>query len=190
MAGVTFVSFSNSGKSVLGFDLGPDDSSIYKTNRVELQFKIDPALRQTYKLSARQWSGPEAYWIKQGPPLSVPWTAQTSGAGGGSDDPLLDFVKNDGALLAYYDSPGPDVSKYVDKRLSRIYVVQNFTGWVEGKPLRGGGAAVRLCEVVAWFSVVSLVCPNFAETSTPQWQRFVGNDTGTGWTSINSPPMF
>lgn len=92
-------------------------------------------------------------------------------------------------VAAYYDSPGPDVVALYSARplLSRIVAKQNFTGWIEGQPT-SGGSVQRLCDVAAWYSVVSLINVSDDPRAVPRWQRFTSNEVGTGWVDFSTHP--
>ena len=79
---------------------------------------------------------------------------------------------------------------HLGNRTSWLHVIQNFTGWIEGTPV-SGGQAERLCEVAAWYSIVSIVDSNWDNPSgPPDWQRMGFNKTDTGWTDVNvTPPL-
>ena len=65
--------------------------------------------------------------------------------------------------------------------------MQNFTGWVEGRP-RAGGATQRLTEVVAWYSVISVVNPQAADGGTG-YESTGFTRSGTGWVPTEHPGL-
>jgi hypothetical protein len=161
----------------------------YFTQAVELQFDLDPSGFQRYRnLNPIQWSGPEAIWLKDGNPLFSPWQPIHQSQGTGFDKIEPQNIKRQGNVIAYYDNPGPSMISYFDRRPSRLYVVQNFTGWIVGEPLTGGSPQ-RLCDVVAWYSVIHLADGNWGKKDAlPDWQRMYGDRSGTGWADPNKPP--
>ncbi len=188
---VQFQQFLNTpGTGRTGRTLGPTATLTFIQNGVELQFSVTSDVVQQYRnLQPRQWSGPEAIYKKQGgPPLGTPWQRVLSGQGTGADDPYPQNILVQPNLVAYYDAPGPQMTGYTGNGVSWLHVIQNFTGWVEGTPATGG-APVRLCEVAAWYSIVSIVDANWQNPAgPPDWQRMTFNKTGTGWTDIGVTP--
>jgi hypothetical protein len=191
---VRFQAFLNSGLGRTRRALGEVQAGIYITNGVELQFGVDRGIATIYRnLRPRQWAGPESIWIKVGNPLGSPWTNRHRSDGSGSDDPEPQNILVTTDLVAYYDSPGPSVLSFVQPRVSRIFAVQNFTGWVEGDRVDGRGRSERLCEVVSWHSVISMIDQNWSDPlATQHWQRvrFNGNVSGRGWVDIQWPPEY
>lgn len=189
---VTFLRFLNSGSGVTGRTLGPVNAGTVYGNGVEFQFSIPPGARQQYRnIRPTQWSGTETIWVRRGSPLGGQWQIHRQGPGTGLDDPLAPNIVNQNNLIAYYDSPGPDVlTRYLLRNPpSRVYTVQNFTGWIVGEPVTGGGAQ-RLCPVVAWYGVVDLVNTNWETPGgMPQWQRLGTSHSGQGWAVTNAPPI-
>jgi len=147
--------------------------------------------KQYRNLEPVQWLGPEAAWIKYGNPLKQPWRIARQAPGSDWDNPVPENIAISGDLIAYYDSPGPNLNPTIPnikRRPSLIKTLQNFTGWVVGKPI-SRGASQRLCELAAWFSVVTLADFNWAEpSSVPKWQRIGLNRSGTGWIDVNETP--
>ena len=192
-ATVEFQHFLNSGTGVTNKQLGDIFAAGYMMNAVELQFMVNAAARRQYRnLTPRQWSGPEVVWVKSGDPLSgsSTWRAISQGPGTGADDPQPANVTQQGDTLAYYDSPGINLIGHIQTRPSRIHVVQNFTGWIEGSPV-GGGSPTRLCPVAAWYSIVSLVNSNWSDRSAvPHYERLSYNQSGTGWRDTTTPPEY
>jgi len=139
--------------------------------------------------SVRVHTGSEA--VQMNDPLTSPWRTIVRSPGMGWDNPVPESVVSRDNIIAYYDSPGinillPDAMNPT----SRLHSVQNFTGWVVGEPRSGGGVR-QLCDVAAWYSVVSLVNPNFDNPDArPAWNRFYGNRSGTGWANTSTPPEF
>jgi len=189
MAGASFLKFLNSGTGKTGRSLGISDGAIYRQNAVELQFEIDPAATKSYRnLRPKQWAGTEAVWIKTGHPLTVQFTLHRRSNGSGADDPEAQNIFTSPTLIAYYDAPGPNVGSFLTTRPSRLYVVQNFTGWIVGDPIKGG-VPEQLCEVAAWHSIVSLVDENWDDANAvPKWQRTYGNKSSLGWGDTSKPP--
>jgi len=146
-AGVHAGRFLNSGTSLLGRALGFHSSGSYYVNGIEIVFDLDPGARSQYSvLRPRQWSGPEAVYFKTGPPLASRWQIRLRDSGAGSDDPQPESQRVTNRAVIYDDSPGPSVLGHLGH--TWIHAVQNFTGWVEGKPKKGGDFR-RLTEVVA-----------------------------------------
>jgi hypothetical protein len=195
---VRFAAFRNSGVGALGKQLGPGASLTFFTQAVELAFDVDANARQKYRnLRPTQWSGTEAVWIKQGvPPIgdakTSPWRLHKSGPGSGLDDPLPENCKDTGTQIIYFDSPGTNLLPFsvMTPRVSRLYVVQNFTGWIIGQ--RIGGADERMCPVAGWFAITDLACVNwFVEdkAAASQWARMPqSNQSGEGWADTSHPP--
>ena len=188
---VAFLLFLNSGSGVTGGTLGPVGAGGVYGNGVEIQFSIPQAVRRQYRnIRPTQWSGTEAIWVRSGAPLMGKWQIHRQGPGTGLDDPLAPNIVSRNDLVAYYDSPGPDVfARYLlHNPPARVYAVQNFTGWIIGEPVTGGGAQ-RLCPVVAWYSIVDLANVNWENPGkTPQWQRLGDSRSGQGWAATNTPP--
>jgi len=190
MASVVFRQFLNVGTGISQRRLGPIDITFYRLNGVELQFDVGgPAVAADRNLALRQWSGPEGVWTKTGAPLNVPWTLVRRSQGSGADDPMPESVVRQNDIFAMWDSPGPQMTGYVGRGISRVYVVQNFTTWVEGQSIRTGQVE-RLSAVAAWHGVCDLVSMDWAEGGT-SWSRMPQNRTGTGWVDTSgSPPGF
>jgi hypothetical protein len=182
--------FSNSGTSQLGRTLGFHSSGPYFVNGIEIVFPLDPGARARYTgLRPRQWSGPEAVFSKTGQPLGSPWQIMSRGNGSGPDDPQPESQRVDDHSVLYDDSPGPSVLGHVGH--TWIHAVQNFTGWVEGRP-RSGGAVQRLTEVIAWYSVISVVNPDAgsdAGAGAGQYQPMGFTRSGTGWVPTDPPSL-
>ncbi|WP_309111405.1 hypothetical protein [Saccharothrix sp.] len=178
--------FLNSGTSLLGRALGFRSSGPYYVNGVEIVFDLEPGARSRYSvLRPRQWSGPEAVYFKTGPPLGSPWQTRSRGNGAGPDDPQPESQRVTDTAVVYDDSPGPSVLGHLGH--TWIHAVQNFTGWVEGKP-RTGGDFRRLTEVVAWHSVISVVNPQAADGGTA-YQAMGFTTSGTGWVPTEPPGL-
>lgn len=189
MPQVRFQQFLNTGSGRTGRSLGEVQAGLYIMNGVELQFRVDRGIGAIYRnLKPRQWAGPESIWVKTGSPLQSPWTLRHRSQGSGADDPEPQNILVATDLVAYYDSPGPSVMSYVSPRVSRVFVVQNFTGWVDGDRVRDG-VSERTCEVANWHSVISLVDQNWSDPqATQDWARVSGNRSGLGWVDIGTPP--
>lgn len=178
--------FLNSGTSQLGRALGFHGSGQYYVNGIEIVFDLDPGVRARYSaLRPRQWSGPEAVFFKTGPPLGSRWQTQSRGEGAGPDDPQPESQRVTDTAVIYDDSPGASVLGHLGH--TWVHAVQNFTGWVEGKP-RKGGDFQRLTEVVAWHSVLSIVNPQAADGGT-SYQPMGFTTTGTGWVPTVPPNL-
>lgn len=188
---VTFLQFLNAGSGVTRRQLGSVGVGSVYGNGVELQFRIPPSVRQQYRnIRPTQWSGTEAIWVRRGLPLEGEWQSHRQSLGAGLDDPSSQNIVAQNNLIAYYDSPGPDilVGYLLHNAPSRLYSVQNFTGWIVGEPVKGGGTR-QLCPVVAWYSVVDLVNMNWEHPENPpQWQRLGDSRAGQGWAATNTPP--
>ncbi len=181
---VSFSSFLNSGTGLTNRSLGPT-RGLYMTNGVELKFEADRAALENYQnLQPLQWSGPESIWIKQGNFFENKWEKRLQTQGSGADNPLPQNVARQNNFIAYWDSPGPSILGH--SKNSRVYVVQNFTGWIVGEP-KNGGSSQRLSEVASWHSIVSLLNSNGASPgSQPDW-NMIDNQSGTGWRTTEQP---
>ncbi len=158
--------------------------------RVELVFDIDPGLLAHYDdVRPRQWSGPEAVYFKKGPPFTSPWHTALNDRGTGPDDPLPESRRTTAQSVVYDDAPGPVMSGRI--KSTWVHAVQNFTGWVEGRP-RTGGPAQQHCEVVPWHSVISVANPE-AEANggsgAQAWQVTGFTRSGTGWVPLGPAPI-
>jgi hypothetical protein len=191
MAGVRFKQFLNQGSGVTRRPLGQVTSLTYFQNGVELQFTVDPSVKTGYRnLRPLQWAGTESIWVKDGPVLGGKWRKYKSGPGTGSDNPESVNVVSTGTVIAYWDSPGPNVASFLAMNPSQIYVVQNFTGWIAGDAVSGGKVAERLCDVAAWHSVINLGNTAWStKNAVPKWQRVNGSRSGTGWVDPLVPPV-
>jgi hypothetical protein len=130
-APVSLEAFLTTGKAVTGQELGRKSVAGHFMNGVEVRFALGSARSRYRDLRPRQYSGPEAVWIKRGHPLTGPWINLRRSEGTGWDDPESESVTNEPGRIAYYDSPGPNLGPMVasrEGRPSRVYVVQNFTG--------------------------------------------------------------
>lgn len=184
MATVQFSKFLNKGKGVMGRTLEPVFALGFWLTPVELQFSIDPAIYDRYRnLRPVNWSGPDAIWFKTGNPLSAHWQLHSSSKGIGADGPDPGNASIGRDLIAYYDNPGLPLKKIHEIRpnASWVWLVQNFTGWIEGEPI-AGGPAERLCEMAGWWSIVSVANSNWQDPKQPEaWDFISGTDSGTGW---------
>lgn len=189
---VGFEEFLTTGTALNGQQLGPKRLLAYYMYGVEVRFALNSARSQYRNLRPRQYSGPEAVWIKRGQPLAAPWTNLSRSEGTGWDDPEPQSITNQPGRIAYYDSPGPNLGPMVasaEGRPSRVHVVQNFTGWVEGIP-PGGRRPERLCPVVAWYSKIHLGDQNWDDHSQPPSYVFLGGTgAGQGWRPTDPPPV-
>src|SRR5579863_7050119 len=151
MPGATFSQLLSSGVGETKRSLGPGNLLGFFLNGVELQFAIDPSIRGNYSaFVAKQWAGPEAHWIKRGSPLGSPWL-RVAATSSGADDPDPANVVDRISLIAYFDSPGPNPGNARYTGATRIQVVQNFTGWIEGKSIATGNFEGLCDPVAAWF---------------------------------------
>ena len=181
--------FVNAGRSQLGNQLGFRSAGQYIVNGIEIVFDLDPGVRAGYRtLQPRQWTGPEAVYFKTGLPLGTPWHTMRRSGGDAPDDPEAESQRLTDQALVYDDSPGPSVLGHLGH--SWIHTVQNFTGWVEGVPLSGGGPQ-RLTEVVAWNSVISVINPEASADGTGggSYQPTAYTRSGTGWVPLDPPPL-
>jgi len=190
MTTATFSKFLNQGAGVTGRQLGAIKILTFIQNGVELQFSLAADARTRYRnLKPLQWAGTESIWLKEGPVLGGKWRMHLNGPGTGSDNPEPANIVNKGNLIAYWDSPGPNVASFLGANPSQIYVVQNFTGWIVGDSIKGGTRGERLCEVAAWHSVVNIANSSWGAGGTvPTWQRVHGDRSGTGWVDPSVPP--
>jgi len=191
MPGVRFLRFLNNGSGRTQRSLGEVSTLTFIQNGVELQFEIDAAVLTTHRnLRPVQWSGTEAIWVRRNHPLDGPWTAMRQSRGAGSDDPLPVNIVTTPNVIAYYDSPGPNMTMFLTPKPVRVYVVQNFTGWIVGEPVRGGQAEA-LCPVVAWHSILNLGDSDWSEPGAmPHWIRLAGSRSELGWGDTSRPPHF
>jgi hypothetical protein len=192
MPGANFANFKSSGLGETKRALGPTRLLGFFLNGVELQFAVDPAIRGNYSaFVAKQWAGPEAHWVKRGSPLGSPWLKVTASSAG-ADDPDPGNVVDRISLIAYFDSPGPNpgVSRYAGA--TRIQVVQNFTGWIEGRSIATGNFEGLTDPAAAWFSVVDIVNGNWDGSADggAAWDFTAATTTGTGWRDVSSAPAF
>lgn len=187
--GVSFLKLLTQGLGLTQRPLGRISLLTFQQNGVELQFSILSDVYQRYKnLRPTQWAGTEVIWAKQGPIFTGTWRKVHSSQGTGSDDPDPINVVKQNNVIAYWDSPGPNLASYLKDHPSRIYVVQNFTAWIVGEPV-AGGVAEQLCEVVAWHSAVSIVDAAWDNPKAkPYWQAVSGYQAATGWGDTSKPP--
>jgi hypothetical protein len=182
--------FVNSGTSALGRQLGFQGVGPFFLNGVEIVFDLDPGVRARYRdLRPRQWSGPEGVFFKTGVPLGSPWHVASNGPGGGADDPMPQSQRVTDQAVIFDDSPGPPMIAHAGH--TWVHTVQNFTSWVEGVPLNGGSPQ-RLTEAMAWYSVISVVNPDAANTgagSRGTYQSMGFTNTGPGWVPVAPPPL-
>lgn len=161
-------------------------------NAVDLQFDIAPGQTRYRDVRCRPWSGPEAVHVKRGHFFTAPWTTLSSGPGSGADDPLPQSVTLMPGLIAYSDSPGPNIGPMVaarEGRPARVYTVQNFTGWIEGIPA-GGNAPERITPVVAWYSIMHLRDANWQDHAPPpQYTTLDLTGTEQGWRPTGPPSI-
>jgi hypothetical protein len=186
---VRFLKFLNSGSGLTKCPLGEVGMGTYIQNGVELQFEANSSALKNYRnIRPVQWAGSDSIWIKQKNPLTQTWQESHQSQCSGPDDPLPDFIARQGSIVAYGDSPGPNMVKHFKN--SRVCAVQNFTGWILGEPLKGGSPQ-KISEVVAWHSIVSLANTNWSEPDkTPSWQRTTDNRSAIGWADTGKPTLF
>jgi hypothetical protein len=188
VANINFFKFLNQGSGVMGRSLEPVRALDYWLTPVEIQFSVGAVTFDQYRsLRPVNWSGTDAIWFKSGDPLSSPWQLYSKSRGIGSDGPEAanTFIGRD--LVAYYDNPGLPLRKIrgIGPSVTWVWLAQNFTGWVEGEPIRGG-TAERLCDVVAWWSIVSVANSNWqGPLQSEDWNFTSGTDSGTGWTDTS-----
>jgi|GEM_PF-6098283 hypothetical protein len=189
MPGVRFLRFLNTGVGQMQRSLGEVGSLTFIQNGVELQFEINAAVHTTHRnLRPVQWAGPEAVWIRRDNPLDGPWSVFRQGQGTGPDDPLPESILTTPPLIAYYDSPGPNMTHFLTNKPTRVYVVQNFTGWIVGEPVQGGQPE-PLCPVVAWHSILNLGDSDWNERgAVPRWFRLHGSRSALGWGDTSRHP--
>jgi hypothetical protein len=182
---VNFLRFLNSGTGLTKRPLGMNTLLLYMMNGVELQFEANRSAMNNYRnIQPLQWSGPESIWIKKGDIFTQQWSNISQRQGNGSDNPEPESIAKEGYTIAYADDPGINIGSH--GKNSRVYVVQNFTGWIDGSP-KTGGSSKRLSEVVSWHSIISLFNSNWENPkSTPSWQIF-NNQSGLGWRSTGQP---
>lgn len=184
MPTVRFSRFLNQGKGVLGRPLAPVAFTGFWVTPVELQFLIEPATYDKYRnLRPVNWSGSDAIWFKTGSPITGLWQRHSASNGIGADGPDPGNASVSRDLIAYYDNPGIHLATLhaIRPTASWVWLVQNFTGWIEGEPIQGG-APERLCEVAAWWSIVSVANANWPDPKGPEaWDFTSGTDSGTGW---------
>jgi hypothetical protein len=190
---VQLVNFLTSGTALNGQQLGPKAVVAYYVHGVELRFSLGAAAQSYRGIRPRQYSGPEAVWIKRGDPLRGSWVSLSRGLGTGWDDPEPESITGprDGRV-AYYDSPGPNLGPMVANpqgRPSRVFTVQNFTGWVEGVPA-SSGSAERISPVIAWYAKLNLIDRNWHDHGqSPDYAFFVGTEAGRGWRPTDPPEL-
>jgi hypothetical protein len=192
MANATFLklAYTGTGARYPGLSnppLGPQkDVTGFFRNAVELQFTVDPAV-DLNTLKARQWSGTECIWAKKnGPYFGTPWTKLSGGPGSGADDPDTLLVLKAAGSLKYYDSPGIVAGKYAN--CSGLYVVMNFTGWID-QAASSGAPAQKASDVAAWTSIISLANPSWDKPNAAlSWQWVATSTAKTGWADTNTPP--
>jgi hypothetical protein len=182
---VNFLRFLNSGTGLTKRPLGMNTLLLYMMNGVELQFEANRSAMNNYRnIQPLQWSGPESIWIKRGDIFTQQWSNISQRQGNGSDNPEPESIAKEGYTIAYADDPGINIGSH--GKNSRVCVVQNFTGWIDGSP-KTGGSSKRLSEVVSWHSIISLFNSNWENSkSTPSWQIF-NNQSGLGWRSTGQP---
>jgi hypothetical protein len=189
MPGVRFLSFLNQGLGRTQRSLGEVATLTFIQNGVELQFEIDASARTTHRnLRPVQWAGPEVIWVRREHPLTGPWSVFRQSGGTGSDDPLPENVVSSPALISYYDAPGPNMTLFLVHKPVRLYVVQNFTGWIVGESVQGGQLQA-LCPVAAWHSILNLADGDWNEPGAiPHWMRLSGSRSQLGWGDTSRPP--
>lgn len=189
---VVLESFNTQGTALSGRALGPQFIAGYFENWVELRFSIGDADKHLKDLAPRQYSGPEAVWIKRGSPISATWVNLSSGPGTGWDDPMAASITRRGDRIAFTDSPGPNIGVMMASATgppSRVYCVQNFTAWIEGRR-SGAGRAEPVSPVVAWYSIVHIADRNWDNAAAPRdFAHQYGSGAGQGWRPTSAPPF-
>ena len=140
-------------------------------------------MTQRYRnLKPYQWSGPDSIWLQRG---DASWALYRSTSGGGADPPLDENGETALPTIKYYDNPGFQLGQFQSfdsQGATRIHVVQNFTGWVVGYPVRGGDAE-QLSETVGWHSRVSIA------KIDGKWSRdLTRSGATTGWFLTTQTP--
>lgn len=182
MPGATFSQLAYSGVGMTKRTLGPSNVLGFFLNAVELQFAIDPTIRGNFSaFRARQTSGAEVHWVKRGSLLGSPWL-KVGSASGGPDDPDPNNVADLVSTIAYFDSPGPTPGNSRYAGATRIQVVQNFTGWIEGKSAASGNFVSLTDSPASWFSVVDIANGNWDGSSgdQPSWTFTAATTAGAG----------
>jgi hypothetical protein len=184
-AGTCTEDFKNTGIGLTKHELGPISSFGYYLNRTEIKFAFDfnsfPKLRSFRPV---QWAGPESEWVKGGNPFTAANWEKVSydPQGKGSDVPLPENVFRSTNVVAFYDSPGPNLLALnrLKAGLSRYVVKQNVTASVDGDP----GLQRHVCQDIAWHSVVHRIHPpstvggdGQAAASSVVWRQFQGSNS-------------
>jgi hypothetical protein len=190
---VTLDSFLGAGTALNGQALGYQVVGTFHQYGVELRFTLGQGERRFHDIKPRQYSGPEAKWIRHGPPLnSAAFIPLLRDNGTGWDDPLDMSITRQPGRVAYRDTPGPEIGAPATARggrPSRVHAVQNFTGWVEGIP-SGGSTAQRISPVIAWFSIVSLVDENWEHPEQlAHYVQMASTQAGQGWRPTDPPSI-
>jgi hypothetical protein len=183
-------SLQNTGTGLTGNRLGGISTGVIFANAVEIQFRFDFSSFPGFRFKPVQWAGPDAVWVKRGDPLSATWDSPVSHpAGTGPDDPLEDVIFRGPNVVAFYDSPGPYVYELGAGNFSRYVVMFDFTASVVGDPMPGG-ATQRVCQDIAWHSIVSLANLNWnTPDAGPNWNIISGSEADIGWVDITKPPV-
>ena len=185
---------SDKPKSLLSRPLGPYKAyepqafNISETNAVELQFALDPAGRAKYRsVKAMQWAATQAFWYKMDSPLTSAWIQTNPSSGDIPDNPLDANTGEVGHAFAFWDCPGPSITKWLGKKVSRLYVVQNFKVYLVG--VNAKGVQEQLSDLVCWCSVADLLNAKWSTPNeSPDWQRRERNDARLGWADTNDRP--
>ena len=200
-AAATFKSFNTSGKAHNGMDLGAGvNVGPYWTNSVEMVFALGGTAAGYTDLRLRQWSGPEAVWMRIGNPDAGMWIGRDVDEGSGDDSQKeARFIKIDATEARLVDTPGVPFN-YIFKKLegesgkigrpTRVYQVANYTTWVEGKPRSGGSPRRITDQVFAWHTIVSLRDEKWSEDDPGRSDfRYARPETraGTSWFSTDPP---
>jgi LGFP repeat-containing protein len=188
-AHIRLTQFLTGGTGLTSRPLGPTSTLVYVQNGVELQFEVDAAAQPSHlNLRPAQWSGPEAIWTMRGSPLASQWELYRRSDGSGEDNPEPENVSTSPTAIAYYDAPGINVGIFGFPRCSRVWAVQNFTGWIVGDPV-SGGPAERVSEVVAWHSTLNIADDNWNNPiALPSWSRYAGSGAALGWGDSSAQP--
>jgi len=199
---VTFLEFNNKGpakyvEAVKSNQMGVHPAgNLPFVNAVELVFTVDLKLAKKMRLKeyrCRQKVHSQEVWereLKDG--KETPWTKTMSDTEG-PDDPDTGVQTIVLPIIAYYDQPGfSNIDKKSDlkgpqekltsKKAVRVFMRQNFVGWVEGA--RGSGESKKWEQVsdeVKWHSNQSLLRDIFF---THQWTPILNDKTDKDETDI------
>jgi hypothetical protein len=170
-------------------------------NAVELIFKVDVALAKRMGFTeyrCRQNVDSQEMWereLKNGV-LSAWASSIISGKEDDDPAPLAQTFKAE--IIAYFDAPGlmgngkteqfsGPQEKLTAKRAIRVFLRQNFVGWIEGRKSKHGKSSKweRVSEDVSWHSNQSLARDILF---TQSWVPADGSEIGLGHTHGSPPP--